>query len=292
MEPPDMMEAIIALIALTLMEIVLGIDNIVFISILTAKLPVSQQSAGRRLGLLLALVTRLILLSCIFWIAQLTTPVINLSNWLPVDLLRGLFTESAEVFTEGHGAHAPRDEQATATDGAEEEAKPELEFDQEAWDEFIGVSWRDLILLAGGLFLIYNSVREIHHEVEGRLGDPLAPVKQIKFSSVLFQIAIMDVVFSLDSVITAVGMAKQLWVMITAVVLAVAVMILFANQVGNFVDRHPTVRMLALNFLLLIGVMLVAEGAGTPINKGYIYFAMAFSMLVETLNIRIRHAEK
>ena len=145
-----------------------------------------------------------------------------------------------------------------------------------------------MILIVGGLFLLYNSVREIHHEVDGDAQAAEQVPKQVRFSSVLIQIAIMDVVFSLDSVITAVGMANQLWVMFTAVILAVAVMILFANQVGNFVDRNPTVRMLALNFLLLIGVMLVAEGVGTPINKGYIYFAMSFSLLVEAFNIRVR----
>lgn len=274
-----MIEALIALVALSLMEIVLGIDNIVFISILTAKLPVSQQSSGRRLGLLLALGTRLVLLSCIFWIAQLTSPVITLSQWLPIDVLKSYFVESVYDEPEGHGAPST---------AASEESAPSKRFDRESWEEFNGVSWRDLILIAGGLFLIYNSVREIHHEVEGDSHDPLAPPKQVKFSRVLVQIAIMDLVFSLDSVITAVGMADELWVMITAVVIAVGVMILFANQVGNFVDQHPTVRMLALNFLLLIGVMLVAEGVGTPINKGYIYFAMAFSLLVEVINIRIR----
>ncbi len=298
-----MFEALVALVALSLMEIVLGIDNIVFISILTAKLPVAQQSAGRKLGLLLALGTRILLLSCIFWIAQLTSPVFTLSNWLPVEVLKGYFTESPRSELHGglervtpdidnHAAGGNTSENS-GTDGTLENSslefhEPKAVFDQEAWDEFDGVSWRDLILMAGGLFLIYNSVREIHHEVEGGSHDSQTPEKQVQFWRVLTQIAVMDVVFSLDSVITAVGMANQLWVMISAVVLAVLVMIVFADQVGNFVDRHPTVRMLALNFLLLIGVMLVAEGVGTPINKGYIYFAMAFSLLVEAFNIRIR----
>ncbi len=273
-----MIEALTALVALSLMEIVLGIDNIVFISILTAKLPVDQQSAGRRIGLLLALVTRIVLLSCIFWIAQLTSPVLTLSDWLPIEVLKGYFMESPHAAQAGEGMLV----------ADEIVAEPIKQFDQEAWDDFNGVSWRDLIMIAGGLFLIYNSVREIHHEVEGATHDQHSSSKQVEFSRVLLQIAVMDVVFSLDSVITAVGMANQLWVMISAVVLAVAVMILFANQVGNFVDRHPTVRMLALNFLLLIGVMLMAEGVGTPINKGYIYFAMAFSLLVEAFNIRVR----
>ena len=285
-----MTEALIALTALTLMEIVLGIDNIVFISILTAKLPIERQSAGRRIGLLLALGTRLLLLSCIFWIAQLTAPVVTLSDWLPTEGLKGYYYERPSL---GHGGHlgvAPASEGRAA--GDVEEADPTPKFDQEAWEEFDGVSWRDLILIAGGMFLIYNSVREIHHEVEGDAHSAKNAPRKVTFAGVLTQIAIMDVIFSLDSVITAVGMANQLWVMFAAVIIAVAVMILFANQVGDFVDGNPTVRMLALNFLLLIGVMLLAEGAGTPINKGYIYFAMAFSLFVEVFNIRVRNKDR
>jgi predicted tellurium resistance membrane protein TerC len=273
-----MTEALIALVALSLMEIVLGIDNIVFISILTSKLPIHRQSAGRRLGLLLALATRILLLSCIYWLAQLTSPVFNLSDWLPTESLRSQFIEY-ESDGNPHGL-------SLESESGEEPDKGT--FNQHAWDEFDGVSWRDLILIAGGLFLIFNSVKEIHHEVEGQSEGHSTAVKQVSFVGVLSQIALMDIVFSLDSVITAVGMADQLWVMITAVVLAVAVMILFANQVGDFVDKNPTIRMLALNFLLLIGVMLVAEGVGTPIAKGYIYFAMAFSLMVEFLNSKIR----
>lgn len=269
-----MVESLIALVALSLMEIVLGIDNIVFISILTSKLPPDKQSSGRRIGLLLALVTRLILLGAIFWIVQLVDPIITLTDYVPaIEHLQSRFTES-----QGHVGHMPSSADA-----------PPPVLDQAAWDEFNGISVRDLILLAGGLFLIYNSVREIHHEVEGaresKEGDE---IKKVSFYGLMIRIAIMDIVFSLDSVITAVGMADQLWIMFVAVIIAVGVMILFANQVGNFVDHNPTVKMLALNFLLLIGVMLVAEGIGTPINKGYIYFAMAFSLLVEFFNIRIR----
>ena len=271
-----MVESLIALVALSLMEIVLGIDNIVFISILTNKLPLDQQSLGRRIGLLLALTTRLILLGTVFWIAQLVTPIITLSDWLPsIDYLQRYFGES-----HGHAGHLPGASTAAAV------------LDQEAWDEFNGVSWRDLILLLGGLFLIYNSVREIHHEVEGAsVGHGQSGTPAVNFSGLMIRIGIMDVVFSLDSVITAVGMADKLWIMFVAVIIAVGVMILFADQVGNFVDRNPTVKMLALNFLLLIGVMLVAEGIGTPISKGYIYFAMAFSLLVESFNIRIRNKQ-
>ena len=262
-----MTEALIALIALSLMEIVLGIDNIVFISILTAKLPIQQQSAGRRLGLLLALVTRLILLSCIFWLAQLTSPVVILSHWLPIESLKSQFTvdrlddpHAQLKLAESVESDEPPIKLPTAPEAAQV-------FDQHAWDEFDEVSWRGLILIAAGLFLIFNSVREIHHEVEGPADDhELSKRKKPTFFSVLFQIAVMDVVFSLDSVITAVGMANQLWVMITAVILAVAVMILFAHQVGDFVDQNPTVRTLALNFLLLIGGMFGGEGA-TSISR-------------------------
>ncbi len=294
-----MTEALIALVALTLMEIVLGIDNIVFISILTGKLPIAQQSAGRRIGLLLALGTRLLLLGSVFWIAQLTAPVLTLAHWLPVETLKSYFYEQPRAAQHGVGSSQTHDEgdlDAELETAAGKDVlpsslpaqQPALHFDQEAWDEFNEISWRDLILLCGGIFLIYNSVREIHHEMEGESQEHGGIPQKVKFSSVLIQIAIMDIIFSLDSVITAVGMANQLWVMFTAVIIAVGVMILFADQVGNFVDSNPTVRMLALNFLLLIGVMLVAEGIGTPINKGYIYFAMGFSLLVEFFNIRIR----
>ncbi len=281
-----MTEAIIALVALTLMEIVLGIDNIVFISILTGKLPIAQQSIGRRVGLLLALATRLLLLGGIFWIAQLTSPLLTITHWLPVEGLKSYFYDQPQRLHHGREASHADVEKGDSEDSAVPASPPR--FDQEAWEEFNEVSWRDLILLSGGLFLIYNSVREIHHEMEGNSQQPGGIPKQVKLSSVLIQIAIMDIIFSLDSVITAVGMANQLWVMFTAVIIAVGVMILFADQVGRFVERNATVRMLALNFLLLIGVMLVAEGIGTPINKGYIYFAMGFSLVVEFFNIRIR----
>lgn len=281
-----MIEPIIALIALSLMEIILGIDNIVFISVATAKLPADQQSSGRRLGLLLALGTRILLLSCIFWIAQLVTPVITLSEWLPIESLQSFFVEREEL--PGHGLATFSNETAEEEHLGTDSQEPE--FDQEAWDEFDEISWRDIILIFGGLFLIYSSVHEIHSEVEVEEQESASETTKGKadFLRVLVQIAVMDVIFSLDSVITAVGMANQLWVMITAVVLAVGVMIWFADQVGNFVDQNPTIKMLALAFLLLIGVMLVAEGIGTPISKGYIYFAMGFSLLVESFNLRVR----
>lgn len=281
-----MIESAIALVALTLMEIVLGIDNIVFISILTSKLPLAQQSAGRRWGLLLALGTRIILLSLIFLLAHLDSPFIRLTDFLPIESFKASFYKSDSSHHSPTAKQHDDAEQTTHADPDSPATKPEKVFDQEAWDEFNGISVRDMILLIGGLFLIFKSVREIHEQFEDRHGT--RQFKQPSFYSVLAQIAIMDIIFSIDSVITAVGIADALWIMIVAVVIAILVMMLFANQIGRFVDENPTIKMLALNFLLLIGVMLVAEGVGTPINKGYIYFAMAFSLLVEFMNIRLR----
>ena len=221
----------LALGTLLLLEIVLGIDNVVFISILAGKLPADQRNRARVVGLSLALITRILLLLTITWIMRLTTP---------------LFA----VF--GHG-----------------------------------VSGRDLILIAGGMFLIAKSTHEMHTRLEGdeQHGEGRAASS---FVSVITQILILDIVFSLDSVITAVGMVDEIAIMITAVVLAVIFMLAFSGYVSNFVDRHPTVKMLALAFLLLIGVVLVADGVGQHISKGYIYFAMAFSLFVEILNLRAR----
>ena len=221
----------LALGTLLLLEIVLGIDNVVFISILAGKLPLDQRNRARVVGLSLALITRLLLLLTITWIMRLTTP---------------LFTVLGR-----------------------------------------GVSGRDLILIAGGLFLIAKSTHEMHARLEGddQHGDTRA---EASFAGVVTQILILDIVFSLDSVITAVGMVDELAIMVAAVVLAVLVMLAFSGIVSSFVDRHPTVKMLALAFLLLIGVVLVADGAGQHISKGYIYFAMAFSLFVEILNLRAR----
>ncbi len=224
-------EAWVALATLTILEIVLGIDNIVFISVLADRLPAKERPKARQLGLALAMGTRIVLLFSITWIMRLTAP---------------LFT----VF--GH-----------ATSG------------------------RDLILIIGGLFLLTKSTREIHHKMEGADGDGHGSGgKAVTFRGVLIQIALLDMIFSLDSVITAVGMADDLAVMVTAVILAVGVMMISAGPVGNFVSEHPTVKMLALSFLLLIGTSLVADGVGFHIPKGYIYFAMGFSVFVEFLNLR------
>lgn len=235
---------IVALIALTAMEIVLGIDNIVFISVVSSRLPLAEQATARKIGLLAAMGTRLLLLLTITWVMRLTTPIFPpLSN-------AGFFVEYLQHHT-----------------------------------EINNISVRDLILLVGGLFLIRSSVIEIHNKIEGSHEDH-AKGKVAGFWNVIVQIAILDIIFSLDSVITAVGMAESIWVMISAVIVAVGVMMIFAGTVSHFVEKHPTVKMLALSFLLLIGVMLVAEGIGTHIEKGYIYFAMAFALLVEFLNLR------
>ena len=243
-------DALIALLALSAMEIVLGIDNIVFIAVLTSRLPEAQQPRARTLGLALAMVSRILLLLVISWILKLDTPFFR---WSDLGWVSHLLDAS----------------------GIELQAQVN------------GVSVKDLILLGGGLFLLAKAVHEIHTKVEGVSSDP-ALQEKASFGGVLVQIALIDVIFSLDSVITAVGMADQIWVMVTAVILAVLVMMIFAGPISQFVERHPTIKMLALSFLILIGVMLIAEGIGTHFNKGYIYFAMAFSLVVEMLNLRVR----
>ena len=229
----------IALLTLTLLEIVLGIDNIIFISILSGKLPKEQQAKARQVGLGAALVTRIILLCGLAWVVKLDKPFIE----------RELL-----------GMH-------------------------------IAISGKDLILILGGLFLLGKSTFEIHEKLEGVDGAKTEAMT-VTFTSVIVQIMLLDIVFSLDSVITAVGMVKQVGVMIAAVIMAMIVMLIFVNQISDFVDRHPTIKMLALSFLILIGSMLVAEGFHQHIPKGYIYFAMAFSVMVEMLNIKMRKAQK
>jgi predicted tellurium resistance membrane protein TerC len=224
-------QAWVALATLTALEIVLGIDNIVFITVLVGRLPAGQRNRARTLGLALAMVTRILLLLTITWIMTLTAPLFS-------------------VFKNA-------------------------------------VSGRDLILLAGGLFLLGKSTYEIHANLEGTPGDIKAKAAQ-KFIAVLVQIAVLDIVFSLDSVITAVGLAEHIPVMILAIVIAVGVMMLSARAIGKFVDAHPTIKMLALSFLLLVGFSLMGEGLHLHIPKGYIYFAMAFSLGVEILNLKVR----
>jgi predicted tellurium resistance membrane protein TerC len=224
-------ESWIALLTLTVLEIVLGIDNIIFISILVGKLAKAQQPKARRLGLGLAMFLRIGLLASLAWMARLTAPLFSVLGK--------------------------------------------------------GISGRDLILLAGGLFLLTKATREIHEKLEGEEGEASSRVAA-RFAAVIVQILLLDIVFSLDSVITAVGMANHLSVMIAAVVIAVGVMMFAAGPIGEFVARHPTVKMLALAFLILIGMSLLAEGLGQHIPKGYIYFAMAFSVFVEFLNLRMQ----
>ncbi len=225
---------IIPLLTLTLLEIVLGIDNVIFISILSAKLPHEQQAKARTTGLLLAFVTRVLLLFSISWLMGLTATLFTLP-----------------VLNEA-------------------------------------ISGRDLILLIGGLFLVGKSVVEIHEKLEGEEGHKSAGLKTASFKAVIVQILMIDVVFSLDSVITAVGMVDKLWVMITAVMVSLGFMLYFAGAIAGFVSKHPTVKMLALSFLILIGVTLIGEGLGQHIPKGYIYFSMAFAFGVEMLNLKLR----
>ncbi len=217
---------IYALLALTAIEIVLGIDNVIFIAILCSRLPKHLQDKARVIGLTLAMFTRIILLFCIAWIMKLTEPVL------------------------------------------------------------FGLSGRDLILLGGGLFLIWKSVHEIHNKMEA-ISSTATPVVA-GFGSVIFQILLIDIVFSLDSVITAVGMVNHMPTMISAIVISMVVMVIFSGSIAKFIDKHPTFKILALSFLILIGVLLVAESFGKHFDRGYIYFAMAFSICVELVNMKIR----
>lgn len=228
-------EAWIALVTLTSLEIVLGIDNIIFISILVGRLPESQRSKGRIIGLSLAMIARILLLLSLAWIMKLTAPLFSVYAY--------------------------------------------------------EISGRDLILILGGLFLLAKSTHEIHHSLEGEESDKNEN-KKVSFSSVLIQIALLDIVFSLDSVITAVGLAKDIPVMVIAIIVAVIVMMLTAKTLGEFVDNHPTIKMLALSFLILVGVSLIGEGFEMHIPKGYIYFAMAFSIGVELLNLKVRRRRR
>jgi len=228
-------ESWVALATLTVLEIVLGVDNIVFITILAGRLPQTQQGRARILGLAAAMLMRILLLLSLSWVIGLTAPIFSL-------------------------------------------------FGRE-------IAGRDLILLCGGLFLLAKSTHEIHAKLEGEESAG-ATAARISFAGVILQIMLLDIVFSLDSVITAVGMVKEIGIMITAVVISVAFMMLFAESVGDFVSRHPTVKMLALSFLLLIGMALVADGLHHHIPKGYIYFAMGFSVFVEMLNLRIRPSRR
>ena len=229
----------ISLLTLTFLEIILGVDNIIFISIVANKLPQSQQKRARLMGLLLAMGFRILLLLTITWIIGLTKPVIE------IGFIKG---EDGEPF---------------------------------------GLSWKDLILLAGGIFLIAKSTLEIHHKLEKSAKPDVQPV-YATFSAVIFQIVMVDAVFSFDSILTAIGLVENVIVMIIAVVISILVMIAFAGKISRFINNHPTLQMLALAFLIVIGVMLIAEGFHQEISKSYIYTAIAFSLIVEILNMRLR----
>lgn len=235
-------EAWISFFTLALLEIVLGIDNIIFISILAGKLPEDQQNKARKLGLIAALATRILLLLGLTWVMGLVAPLFHIPKML---LMK----------------------------------------------ETMPVSGRDLILILGGLFLLFKAVKEIHEKLEGEDGGATRRVAP-SFAAVIVQIMLLDIVFSLDSVITAIGMAKHVEVMIAAVVVSVGVMLVFATRISDFIHLHPTLKILALSFLMLIGFTLIVEGLEVHIPKGYIYFAMAFALGVEVLNIRMRKAAK
>lgn len=233
---------ITALLTLTVLEIILGVDNIIFISIVSNKLPQEQQPRARTIGLILAMIFRIGLLLAISWIIGLTKPVFTIP-----------FIKS--------------------------EGQP------------LGISWKDLILIAGGIFLIFKSTLEIHHKLEKRSGGPQT-VAPTAFGSVIFQIVLVDAVFSFDSILTAIGLVEQVAVMIIAVVISMTIMIFFAGPISRFINKHPTLQILALSFLIMIGVMLVAEGFHQEINKAYIYTAIAFSLVVELINMRLRKSSE
>jgi len=239
-----MTESIIALLTLILLEVVLGLDNVIFISILSSRLPESQQKKARRVGLILAMFIRLGLLAIISVILKLTNDFFHIP-W---------FTKET--------------------------------------DYQMGISGKDLILILGGLFLLYKSATEMYHKMEGEEGDTSKSFKAVSFNSVVLQILLLDIVFSIDSIITAVGMVDELWVMYTAVIIAGGKMIFAAEPISRFVNKHPAFRMLALSFLLLIGLSLIAEGFEVHIPKGYIYFSMAFALFVDVVQLRMHKPKK
>ncbi|WP_121355490.1 TerC family protein [Flavisolibacter nicotianae] len=231
---------ITALLTLTVLEIILGVDNIIFISIVTNKLPAAQQPRARLIGLLLAMVFRIFLLLAISWIIRLTNPIFSIPFIV-------------------------------------EDDKP------------LGISWKDLILIAGGIFLVFKSTLEIHHKLEkAKPQEAKAKAASAVFGAVILQIVMVDAVFSFDSILTAIGLVDEVWVMITAVIISMTIMILFSGIISRFINKHPTLQILALAFLIMIGVMLMAEGFHQHINKSYIYTAIAFSLIVEMINMRLR----
>lgn len=239
-----MTESIIALLTLILLEVVLGLDNVIFISILSSRLPESQQKKARRMGLILAMFIRLGLLAIISVILKLTSDFFHIP-W---------FTKETNYQ--------------------------------------MGISGKDIILILGGMFLLYKSATEMYHKMEGDEGDTSKSFKAVTFNSVVIQILLLDIVFSIDSIITAVGMVSELWVMYTAVVITVGIMLFAAEPISRFVNKHPVFKMLALSFLLLIGLSLIAEGFDVHIPKGYIYFSMAFALFVDVVQLRMHKSKK
>ncbi len=229
---------ITALVTLTVLEIILGVDNIIFISIVSNKLPESQQPKARTIGLLLAMVFRIILLFTITWLIGLTKPVFTIG------------------FIKSEGAP-------------------------------LGISWKDIILIAGGIFLIFKSTLEIHHKLE-KAKTPEAKIAPSAFGAVVLQVVLVDAVFSFDSILTAIGLVDNVWTMVIAVIISMMIMIFFAGSISRFINRHPTLQILALAFLIMIGMLLVAEGFHHEINKSYVYTAIAFSLVVELINMRLR----
>ncbi len=229
-------QIIVSLLTLIALEVILGIDNVIFISILANRLPQNQQKKARFYGLILAMVLRLALLAAVTWIMKLDND---------------LFTVFAQ-----------------------------------------GISIKDLILILGGLFLLYKSSAEIYHKMEGEQGNLTKNIKAVTFTQVIFQILLMDLVFSIDSIITAIGMVKEIWIMYVAIIVTVLIMLAASEPISNFINKHPSFKMLALSFLLLIGFALVSEGFGLEIPKGYIYFSMAFSMLVSIFQMRMNRSNK
>jgi predicted tellurium resistance membrane protein TerC len=230
----------VSLVTLTFLEIVLGVDNIIFVSLVANKLDPEQRSRGRNIGLTLALVFRVLLLLGISWIISLDKPVLD------------------------------------------------VPYMADSHDQPVGLSIKDLILIAGGIFLIYKSVTEIHHKLEGQAHDANQNKAKAAFSAVIAQIVLVNIVFSFDSILTAIGLTKEVMIMMIAVVVSMLVMMAFSSAISAFINRHPTMQMLALSFLILIGFLLVVEGFHQHVSKGYVYFAIAFSLAVETLNIRLR----
>jgi predicted tellurium resistance membrane protein TerC len=237
---PNLLEPAVltALVTLTVLEIILGVDNIIFISIVSNKLPEAQQPKARTLGLLLAMVFRILLLFGITWLIGLTRPLFTLPFF-------------------------------------KDEGMP------------IGISWKDLILIGGGLFLIFKSTMEIHHKLEKQTAQKLKVAPAV-FSAVIVQIILVDAVFSFDSILTAIGLVDNVWVMVIAVVISMIIMIIFAGAISRFINKHPTLQILALAFLIMIGMLLIAEGFHHEINKNYVYTAIAFSLIVELINMRLR----